>query len=729
MKNTYIILLGLIFFLSLTIRGIIPYLTSGISFHGNDPFYNFRLVESVLHNFPHRIYFDAYTFYPHGTSVPFAPLFDYLLAAIIWVLGLGSPYTVLGEQGVKTIFAWYPAVLGALCVFPVYLIGKELWNRNAGLIGALIIAILPGQILSRSLLGFTDHHIMEVLLSTTAMLCLFMAIRVAKNQNITFEALSKHSWKKPFFYAILSGIALSLYFIGWNGAPLFVFLLLFYVLIQYVVDHLRNQNTDYLTFVFGITFAITIITVLPFLFTPYEGFARFQIISLVLGLVVFITLGLLSKLLSKKQIDPKAYPLVIVVLALVSYILLSVFVPSLHQELLSKLNIFFPSGGALTIQEVSSMGIPHIWRWFSTAFFVAFLGLWFVMRNIRVHKRPEEILFLVWSLFILFACFGQNRFAYYYAVNVALLCGVASWKLIELVTIKKVENKRTKGKTKKAKPKENEVWQKYKVPITCVLLFLVVVVPPLNTSLKVVKYSGSIPSDWYDALTWMRNNTPDPGVDYYGLYEAPHEGDDYDYPDSAYGVMSWWDYGHWITTIAHRIPIANPFQQGAHVAAEYLISTNETEANKILDELGVKYVVTDFPIVNFMGAPTNPNPKYVMPVWTGKNPNPLHTMGVRLHFFNGNETKINNETIIPSLECYELVYESNTYVLPYMVVDTNTNRIVGWFAFHGSYDDAIKQAEVLHQGARVNENLVAQTPEFMMPFAFVKIFRYGGVDE
>jgi dolichyl-diphosphooligosaccharide--protein glycosyltransferase len=476
--------------------------------------------------------------------------------------------------------------------------------------------------------------------------------------------------------------------------------------------------------VFGITFGITLIAVLPFLFTPYHGFARFQVISLVLGLVVFITLGLLSKFLSKKQIDPKAYPLAILVIALVSYMLLSVFIPSLHHELLSKLNIFFPSGGSLTIQEVNSMQLNHIWRWFSTAFFVAFLGLWFIMRNIRVYKRPEEILFLIWSLFILFACFGQNRFAYYYAINVALLCGVASWKLIELVTNKKEDKKRTKGKTRKSKPKENEVWQKYKVPITCVLVFLVVIVPSLNTSLKMAKYPGSMPNDWYDALTWMRDNTPDPGVDYYGLYEVPPEGEDYNYPDTAYGVMSWWDYGHWITTIAHRIPIANPFQQGAPIAAEYLIETNETKANKILDDMGVRYIVTDFPIVDFMGAPTNPNPKYVMPVWTGKNPDPLQTMGVRLHFFSGNETKLNNETTIPSLECYELVYESSTYVLPYYVVDINTNRIVGWFAFHGSYEDAMQQVEVLHKGARVNENLVAQTPEFMVPFAFVKIFEY-----
>jgi len=54
---------------------------------------------------------------------------------------------------IDTIGAFFPAVMGALIVFPVYFIGKELINEKAGLIGAFMIAILPGQFLSRSVLG------------------------------------------------------------------------------------------------------------------------------------------------------------------------------------------------------------------------------------------------------------------------------------------------------------------------------------------------------------------------------------------------------------------------------------------------------------------------------------------------------------------------------------------------------------------------------------------------
>jgi dolichyl-diphosphooligosaccharide--protein glycosyltransferase len=60
--------------------------------------------------------------------------------------------------------------------------------------------------------------------------------------------------------------------------------------------------------------------------------------------------------------------------------------------------------------------------------------------------------------------------------------------------------------------------------------------------------------------------------------------------------MSWWDYGHLITTIGKRIPNANPFQQGVAGdtgAAAYFMATSEDTANNILNIDGTRYVITD----------------------------------------------------------------------------------------------------------------------------------------
>lgn len=128
---------------------------------------------------------------------------------------------------------------------------------------------------------------------------------------------------------------------------------------------------------------------------------------------------------------------------------------------------------------------------------------------------------------------------------------------------------------------------------------------PAATTLNQAKHSGGPGAQWYNSLEWMRHNTPDPAPDpavfsYYGPYVRPPLGEPYPYPDTAYGVMSWWDYGFWIETIGHRIPNANPFQAGIGGgeeqrpgAATFFTAESEAEANEIADTLGVKYVVSD----------------------------------------------------------------------------------------------------------------------------------------
>ncbi len=81
------------------------------------------------------------------------------------------------------------------------------------------------------------------------------------------------------------------------------------------------------------------------------------------------------------------------------------------------------------------------------------------------------------------------------------------------------------------------------------------------------------------------------GVNYFTIYDPKT----FKYPDTAYGIMSWWDYGHMITYIAKRIPNANPFQAGVSGTdgAPASLCTFWNEANTILNHDGTKYVITD----------------------------------------------------------------------------------------------------------------------------------------
>ena len=119
-RAIYGIALFIIFSIALALRVSLPYETvftgDGVRFIGADPWYHMRLLENLVHNFPHRILFDPYALYPNGQVVGVAPFFDMLLGFLIWVIGLGSP----SQHTIDTVGAYFPAILGALVTIPVY---------------------------------------------------------------------------------------------------------------------------------------------------------------------------------------------------------------------------------------------------------------------------------------------------------------------------------------------------------------------------------------------------------------------------------------------------------------------------------------------------------------------------------------------------------------------------------------------------------------------------------
>ncbi|MCW3133600.1 MAG: oligosaccharyl transferase, archaeosortase A system-associated, partial [Methanophagales archaeon] len=785
-EKTYLIrgILAFIFCLSLYIRVAIPYKSiftdSFVKFGGYDPWYNMRLVENTLHHFPHRIHFDPFLSYhpPGGAPMGLAPLFDQMLAFIIWVIGLGNPVTTLGQHGIEVIGAWYPAVLVALTVFPVYFIGKEMYNRGAGLFSAGLIAILPGLFLSHSLLGFTDHHAAELLFSTITMLFFIIAVKSAREAEITFYSILRrdcNSLKKPMIYSFLAGIFMGCYFLAWVGAPLLVFILLIYALVQHVTDHLRGKKTDYLC-----------IVSMPIFFTPLAMIApvvapvlrlsplsEFHVLSLLLGILVFLFLTALSLSMTTrtKKIKPYGYPIAILAIGITSIVLLKVFDTSLYTTLTEALlRIFAPPKTLLTIPEALPMGWSDIWAWFTTTFFLAFAALAWIGYNIARKWRSEEILLFVWSAVMLFTCFCQCRFAFYYAVNVAILCGFLSWKIVEFVAVRgeekgeeEIEKSREKLKEKrkrelKGAQKNNGTFLRADIIFTFIVILLLVFYPPLNESLATAKRDDiGLSDDWYETLSWMGGNTPDPGVDYYALYP-----EDYTYPESAYSVMSWWDYGHWITRIAHRIPVANPFQQGiggpyqgnSPGACTFFIAKNETEANNVADALDVRYVVTDSMMVDAMKFHIN-DKYWAIAVWANETPGCemyltergimfkmdekyFNTMVTRLHLFDGREIKYKGQYIGKSssimpfhakpLRHYRLVYESPKYVFPHVVLNATTEDVQAWECYRGMNYTAklLALEQELHRGFRDTKNpvLFRWTPSFIAPVSYVKVFEY-----
>ncbi|MCD4789281.1 MAG: hypothetical protein K8R37_04715, partial [Bacteroidales bacterium] len=94
LKNSFSIYTAFVLFifaLSLYIRTVLPYdavFRGGIiGFAADDAVFHMRLVENLLENFPHKIWFEAFTLYPNGQVFHFGPLWTYMIAITSLILG------------------------------------------------------------------------------------------------------------------------------------------------------------------------------------------------------------------------------------------------------------------------------------------------------------------------------------------------------------------------------------------------------------------------------------------------------------------------------------------------------------------------------------------------------------------------------------------------------------------------------------------------------------------
>jgi len=593
---------ALFFGISLFIRAYLPHdhVFSGewIKFTSVDAYFQMRLVDNLIPNFPRLIDFDPYLLYPFGMSINNIHFFNWLLAGITWVIGLGSP----SQHLIDTIAAYFPTVLAALTVIPVYFIGKELFGRWAGVLSAGLIALLPGEFLGRSILGFTDHHIAEVLLTTTTMMFLIMAIKASRERNLSFGHLRKLDWalvRKPVIYSLLTGFFLGLYLITWIGGPLFIFIIALYFVAQFIIAHQKHQPADYLVPVGVITSLVALMIYLPLSQKPLT------LGALLIASLTPVLLNFTSRLMTDKKIKPGYYPLALAGLGVVAIAIVYAVYPSA----LDSFKIFTWSSSR-TILEMQPLLAPWgdftfklAWGNFNTGFFLGFISLGFLTYLAIKHGDAEKNLLLIWSVVILAATLGQRRFAYYFAVNVALLTGYLSWQFLRLAGFKKIMP---------ATAGFHFTTRHLNMVLGVVIIFFIVFFPNIGPSVRVASQPQFAPDDaWLSSLSWLKENTPEPFGDpsfYYQRYQPPLPEERYPYPESAYAVMSWVDYGYWITRIAHRPVNLTPGPGGFYVATFFLSqdedSTQEVEwvsrwekeiipEKEIIEKLGSAYIIID----------------------------------------------------------------------------------------------------------------------------------------
>jgi dolichyl-diphosphooligosaccharide--protein glycosyltransferase len=617
-NRRFYIIVGLISFFSLFALWLrlLPMFTMGktdvlMLVASDDPLYNLRQVEQILANFPNYGWFDAMTQYPYGTSIYWGPLFPTIIAICCLITGAATRTEII------SVGLIIPPLMAAATVAIMYFVGKTCGDWKTGILASGFTAIVTGQFFYRSLYGYMDHHIAEVLFST--LFCLFYMYAILSEKGSKIELKNPGSYKSLILMSGLAGIA---YLLGLFTMPtmiLFAMIAGIFTVVQFTIDVYRGRTSEYLLLINITIFVIAIIGLLAFGLkssgidlSTYSIGHIFAYLGMIFGTGV---LFLLQYYLKEKE--KYFFPAALAGCGLVFTIFLYFAIPQLYTLLIYDLFSFFGQAPVTnTVQEARGWAPDMAWITFNYGLLLMAGGvLVMIYKNIR-NEHPEQVFVLVWSIIMFFSTWQHVRYEYYLAINVALLAavcvtylysrGLSDIRYLFTGTSSLNEGKEVKenvsgtgSQVKKQKKSQKKVSGHVMTNYPLVGVIFITIGFSLLFAYTSVSYSYPnalsgqmrMNPDWRESMDWMANNTPETGVNYFTIYNQKT----FEYPAGSYGVMSWWDYGHLITYIAKRIPNANPFQQGVapEGAAAYFMSTDENKANALLDRIGTRYIVTD----------------------------------------------------------------------------------------------------------------------------------------
>ena len=710
----------------------------------DDPLYNLRQVEQLLANNLAYAWFDPMTLYPSGSTIYWGPLFPTIIAICCMIAGATTRPEIIGVGLV------IPPLMAAATVVIMYWVGKTCGDWKTGLLASGFTAIVTGQFFYRSLYGYMDHHIAEVLFST--LFCVFYMYTLHSEKVSIIDLKNINTYKKTVVFSALAGIA---YLLGLFVMPtmiLFAMIVGIFTVIQFVIDVHKNRTSEYLVIINFVVFSIAILGLLLFgLKNPGIDLSTYSVGHIYAYLSMIVGTGALyivARYLKGKEWY--FYPAALLGCGIFFALVLFVISPALFNLLIVDLFAFFGQAPVTnTVQEARGWGLDLAWVTFNYGLILMVGGILVMAYNNLRDEHPEQVFALVWSLIMLFSTWQHVRYEYYLAINIALLsavCVIFVWakgkddisRLVSGISPdidpdEPADDTPARGKKSKKSAKKSAGHSQ----TNYLMIGLVVIIAGLGilfayTSVS-LSYSNAsnnpinMNPDWRESLDWMGNNTPDTGVNYYTIFDPKT----FKYPEGSYGVMSWWDYGHMITYISKRIPNANPFQQGVsgeNGAAAYFMSTSEDTANGILDTIGTRYVITDIemdtgkfwamstwdnsslataPYQMTLLAPGQNNPNSYDPALLNKQPYYLTTVS-RLHNFDGSMTSASNVYYIEYADP-----EITKVTLPVITAAEAMNA-----------SEAVRRADEYNLKAPAGHHAIALSPAITLPIDTVPALRH-----
>jgi dolichyl-diphosphooligosaccharide--protein glycosyltransferase len=545
----------------------------------HDAYYHLRRIVWTVVHFPTMLDFDRYLAWPDGARAIWTPCFDWLVALA------ALPFARPGDPGsIERVAVWVPPLLGGATVVSLHALARRHFDgATAGLAGALLATLSAHFWYTQ--LGFVDHHAAEAL-AATGLLAAAMALLAREARAVDLRAT-----------VVATGLALAAALLVWPGSLLYVAVAEAGLGAALLACAERVRAVAFARAFAGVQ-AVALAAVLPF--AAFAGGSRFGPWSpLVLsGFQPWLFAALLAAGLACARLwrrgglgASRRARLASALLAGAGVLALSLAaLPDLARGAadawtwLARRESFQASVAESQplLAEAGGFGLGIAaarLSWFALAsplaLAAATLWAW------RQPARAPLLLWVGWSAALLAATLLQRRFFHAFAVALALLF---AWTLRRLDAGAQAALARRPALRRGARVALAAAALACLAPVAETYRLHVAALAedperaPVHVAPGLVRRRAML-----EMARWLSRRTP-PTSGWLDASQAPE-----------YGVLGPWELGHIVQYVARRPVVVDNFGddvggRGFEAARRYY-SSAEPEASRLLDSLGVRYVI------------------------------------------------------------------------------------------------------------------------------------------
>ncbi|MFH1774701.1 MAG: STT3 domain-containing protein [Methanobacteriota archaeon] len=514
----------------------VVYLSHGPRLSDPDAYFQYRMAQYVLEEgrVP-ELYTLAY--YPEGRRpwiqdtlvVPYFFAYTYKL--------LGAPFGLsLMEYAMV-----FPAIFGGgLASVFLCLAASELFGRRVGLLSALIYSFIPLS-LSRVYSGTIDK---EVLYGFFVYLSLYFFVKSYKN-GFSIKNL------KTLLAPVLSGIFFGFAYANWSGGAYIVLVISVAAAIYYVFERNVNIMRSIIVMVAAGGVVMKLVQPAKYGLKLFISDTEF-VVAVAVSAIPLMSVMLSDFLKSKYKRDLhwlKICAAIFIFLTIIAFPLgKGEAVTWIFNQLAgyaqlgkgAQADIYmatvaesqpthFLGGGDTLLQKIAS---GDLFIHLNLILFVIPLGVFLLLKR---EKNFPVVFALVWIISGFLAAHQGKRLLFFLAPSAAVVAGFAFISTFDWL---KREERKIQQMLKSKKQKyaaERRAGNIKAAHLIVLFIAFAVIFSTLDATVASVGFRKSdLPTPWYDALMWTRQNTPEDSV-----------------------ILFWWDYGYWFQAVANRYTVAD----------------------------------------------------------------------------------------------------------------------------------------------------------------------------